>query len=141
MIALEQAQVLYDTIVKKRAELSVTIPSFKTDCIFTHPNTGRQTDIRTLRNENVAVAIATVIVDSTSNTKEAAKLIGADEPKNVFLNQPTENWFHDLSIVVKKIKITNKRKELDELESQLKSLSPELYGKLAVDDLVAKINA
>jgi len=128
--------------VKKRKDeiQKINSSSFITNLTFRETPESRAIAINTLSKTEEVVNLMAILVRNSASFYQAAEILGLK--KSVFKHQDhtLEEWTSDFRLKIEKIKMTNKKKKLAELESQLLELeSPDLKKQRALDKIAAQL--
>lgn len=139
----EQAKKLFEIVAKKKKEIQeVESPKWRTNCVFNWTRDTGSTNKTTINVENSVEKLVDVYEFVATKEKSwgwAAKELGVTGKFN-WGGYSAADWQHDIQLRINKIQITQKRKELETLESRLNAvLSPELKAELELEAIAKEL--
>lgn len=131
---------LIEITQKKKAEIEkAEKPTWLTNCLFTHDWVSAKTNIKTVSIVNDLVKMLATVIGKEKEMESANSLLGTKE-KFDFYGFSKEDWAADIKTRIDQINVSFKRKELQEIESQLDSMiSKERREELQLAAIMKKL--
>lgn len=133
----KMVQQLFEVVQKKKAEIAkAEKPSWATNCAFRYnKDSSASTNIQVCSDVEELIHMLAFLCDKKRGFNEAQELLGTTH-KFRWLGFSFEDWSGDIKTRIDKIQITNKKKELEALESRLdKLVSPELKAQMELAEI------
>lgn len=132
---------LQEIVKTKKEEIAkAERPNWKTNCAFRYnKDLSSSINLQVCSDEQELVNILSFLIEKSNSFDKACELLGV-KPKFNWLGYNFDEWFNDIKTRLTKIKITVKKKELEEYENRLEKLiSPEAKEERELAELVKKI--
>ena len=130
-------QELFKVVQTKKAEIAkAEKPNWETNCAFRYnKDSSAATNLQVCADVEELVHILGFLCDRKAGFEKAQEITGTSL-KFKWLGFSFEDWASDIKTRIDKIQITNKKKELEVLESRLdKLVSPELKAKMELEEI------
>ena len=130
-------QQLFEVVQKKKAEIAkAEKPNWLTNCSFRYnKESSNSTNIQVCSDVNELITILGFLIGKQNEFNLAKEVLGVTNTFNWF-GFTVEEWTNDIRTRIDKIQITNKKKELEQLELRLdKLISPELKASMELDEI------
>lgn len=136
-------QQLFEKVQEKKTEISkLETPNWETNCSFSFdPDTNSRKNIQVV-NTDVLIEILSFLKMKQEYHAKATISLGFETSLEKAMDKfewcgfTVAEWEHDLKIRSGKIYITDKKKELDDLEKRLdKLVSPEFKAKMELEEI------
>lgn len=140
----KQTLELIETIKKQKAEISsLEKPRFKTNLSFQYIEgvASQSVNLQTTRDVRTLLMVAAFIEERCNFYASAAHHLEVDNPPNFQWQGFTDvEWLHDISLLIKRTQISEKKAKLEALEERLnKVISPELRAKMELEAIQAEL--
>lgn len=130
-------QELFKVVQTKKAEISkAEKPTWLTNCSFGYEKgTSNKTNIRTVTDIEELVTILAFVVGKEKDFSTAKELLNVTVPFN-WGGFTKEEWVTDLQTRINQIQISQKKKELESLETRLNGLvSKEMRDQMELEEI------
>lgn len=130
-------QQLFEVVQKKKAEIAkAEKPNWLTNCSFRYnKESSNSTNIQVCSDVNELITILGFLIGKQNEFNLAKEVLGVTNTFN-WVGFTLEEWTNDIRTRIDKIQITNKKKELEQLELRLdKLISPELKASMELDEI------
>jgi len=130
-------QELFSVVQAKKAEIAkAEKPNWETNCAFRYnKDSSASINLQVCADVEELVHILAFLCERKSNFDKAQEIVET-KLKFKWLGFSFDEWVSDIKTRIAKIQITNKKKELEVLESRLdKIVSPELKAKWELEEI------
>lgn len=136
----KQIKELWDIVIAKKQDIQVAEkPSWETNCVFSFQRGGNLNNGFNIQTEtDVANLLHAVsfLYQQRDYWDTARDVLDLPTIKFVWNNYTIDEWVKDIKTRVNKLKIADKKKELNTLESRLNAIiSPELRAELELAEI------
>jgi hypothetical protein len=136
VLKLFEALQVKKQLVEKALKPSYPCGGFK----YSDSEPSRLFDISTIRDERKLIEIGSFLKLRETVYNETAQELGSSE-KYTWLGFTKDEWFADLKTRMNVLQISERKRELFELESRLNSLiSPELKAQMELEEIEKLLN-
>lgn len=133
----KKVQELFEIVQTKKKEIAkAEKPKFETNCSFGYnKDSSSRINIQVCADVDELIQALAFLYERKSNFDKAQEFLGTNQSFK-WMGFSLKEWSNDIKTRVDKINITNKKKELELLESKLdKLVSPELKAQLELDEI------
>lgn len=136
----KQIKELWDVVLAKKQDIQVAEkPSWETNCVFSFQRGGNINTGFNIQTETDVVTLlqaVSFLYQQLEYWDTAREILDLPLIKFHWNNYSVDEWVKDIKTRVNKLKITEKKKELNTLESRLNAIiSPELRAQLELDEI------
>lgn len=133
----EQILKLMEQVKERKKEIeTIESPGWKTNCSFSyneHPSSA--VNLHTITEARTLVMIAAFLMEKKKTYEAAAYALGVpDIGEFTWQNYTVTAWIEDVSKRLKKLQLSEKRTQLEQLEKRLDAIiSPELRAQMELE--------
>lgn len=139
----QQTLELIEKVQTQRAEIAkINRANWQTTCSLSLSGDNRDSvNLHTVNKIDELVGYASQLLSKKAYHEQAEALLGVEVGEFLWQGFTVEHWLEDIKTRIGKIRIADKQRKLETLESRLdKIISPQLKAKLELEDIAASLN-